>query len=67
MRPGYRSPYRRRRSWWRRWPPAWWRRLAAVWHAHVVEVASRVDDVVLVLALLCGLLGVVWTLYVLAP
>ena len=38
MRPGYRRTRHR------------WRRQAAVWHAHLVAVASRVDAVVLALA-----------------
>lgn len=55
MRPGY----RRTRSWWRRWHPAWWRTPP--------RTGPPRDDVVLVLAVLCGILGVVWVLYVLAP
>ena len=60
MRPGYRSPSRRhRRPWWRRC-------LAALWRV-LPRTGPPRDDVVLVLALLCGLLAVVWALSVLAP
>ena len=55
MRPGFRQ----KRPWWRR-RPAWWSTLA--------QARGRPgDDLVLVLAVLCGLLGVVWALSVLAP
>ena len=64
MRPGYRR--RTRCPWWRRWRPAWCRRLRPRL-ARAVAAVGTADDVVLVLAVLCGLLAVVWALSVLAP
>ena len=54
MRPGFRRPR------------PWWRCLAALWRA-LPHGGQPGDDLVLVLAVLCGLLGVMWVLYVLMP
>lgn len=60
MRPGYRSPYRRRRRpWWRRWLALWWGVLR--------HPARPGNDVVLALAVMAVLGLVLVALYVLAP
>ena len=63
MHPRPRYPYRRRRHWWHRWRR--WLHLRRATQAPHRE--RHADDAVLVLAVLCAILGVVWTLYVLVP
>ena len=48
-----RPGFRQKRRWWRRWRRP--------------RTGPPRDDVVLVLAVLCGILGVVWALSVLGP
>lgn len=43
----------------------WWRHQAAIWHAHVVHVASRADAALLTLALIGASACAVVALYVL--